>query len=133
MGLKKRAKVSAEFSMSSLTDIIFLLLIFFMLTSKMVNFDKFDLPESNAKTVASINIVVALEKDGKLSLNNKEMKSSSLKSAVRKLVNKSENRANATMTIVAEKGVPFSRVTEMMKIASQLKISAILATKPIKT
>jgi len=36
MGLKKKSKVSAEFSMSSLTDIIFLLLIFFMLTSSMV-------------------------------------------------------------------------------------------------
>ena len=36
MGMKKRTKVSAEFSMSSLTDIIFLLLIFFMLTSSMV-------------------------------------------------------------------------------------------------
>ena len=36
MGIKKRNKVSAEFSMSSLTDIIFLLLIFFMLTSSLV-------------------------------------------------------------------------------------------------
>lgn len=36
MGIKKKAKVSAEFNMSSLTDIIFLLLIFFMLTSSMV-------------------------------------------------------------------------------------------------
>jgi len=36
MALKKKSKVSAEFSMSSLTDIIFLLLIFFMLTSSVV-------------------------------------------------------------------------------------------------
>ena len=36
MGLKKKSKVSAEFSMSSLTDIIFLLLIFFMLTSSLI-------------------------------------------------------------------------------------------------
>jgi biopolymer transport protein ExbD len=43
MGLKKRNKVSAEFSMSSLTDIIFLLLIFFMLTSSVVTINAFNL------------------------------------------------------------------------------------------
>ncbi|MEZ4907473.1 MAG: biopolymer transporter ExbD [Saprospiraceae bacterium] len=49
MGLKKRNKTSAEFSMSSLTDIIFLLLIFFMLTASMVQIN-FEIPESNSKT-----------------------------------------------------------------------------------
>lgn len=43
MGLKKRNKVNAEFSMSSLTDIIFLLLIFFMLTATFVRIEPFEL------------------------------------------------------------------------------------------
>ena len=55
MGLKKRGKVSAEFSMSSLTDIIFLLLIFFMLTSKLVVIDPYELPESDSTTVAPVS------------------------------------------------------------------------------
>ena len=45
MGLKKRSKAQAEFSMSSLTDIIFLLLVFFMLTATFVNVKKLELPE----------------------------------------------------------------------------------------
>ena len=55
MGLKKRSKVSAEFSMSSLTDIIFLLLIFFMLTSSLVapNALNLKLPGSSRTKVAS--------------------------------------------------------------------------------
>jgi biopolymer transport protein ExbD len=53
MAIKKRSKVSAEFSMSSLTDIIFLLLIFFMLTSTLVapNSINFNLPGSKQKRV----------------------------------------------------------------------------------
>ncbi|MCB0682601.1 MAG: biopolymer transporter ExbD, partial [Saprospiraceae bacterium] len=57
MALKKRSKVSAEFSMSSLTDIIFLLLIFFMLTSNFVKIQPFELPESDSKTVAPTSAV----------------------------------------------------------------------------
>ncbi len=55
MGLKKKSKVSAEFNMSSLTDIIFLLLIFFMLTSTIVapNAINFKLPGSSKPRVES--------------------------------------------------------------------------------
>jgi len=54
MGLKKKSKVSAEFSMSSLTDIIFLLLIFFMLTSSLVvpNALNLQLPGKKSNTTA---------------------------------------------------------------------------------
>ena len=44
MGLKKRSGVSAEFSLASATDVIFLLLLFFMLTSTLVKIQPFDLP-----------------------------------------------------------------------------------------
>ena len=55
MGIKKRNKVNAQFSMSSLTDIIFLLLIFFMLTSSLVapNALNLKLPGSSRTNVAS--------------------------------------------------------------------------------
>lgn len=129
--MKKRNAVSAEFSMSSLTDIIFLLLIFFMLTSSMVQIN-IDLPESDSKTVAPSDIIVMLTNDGKLTLNGKKASKSGLKNSIRKEVNKQSNRENATVAIVAEKGVDWSRVNEIMTIAQQLDLKAIIATQARK-
>jgi len=130
MGLKKRTKVSAEFSMSSLTDIIFLLLIFFMLTANFVQVDNLELPESDSKTVAPTNIAVSVTKDGKMNFNGNSITMGRLKSAVRAELAKTENRSNATLAIVAEKGVTTKTVAEIMKVAADLKMKAILATSP---
>jgi biopolymer transport protein ExbD len=130
MGLKKRSKVSAEFSMSSLTDIIFLLLIFFMLTSTLVRIQPFELPKSDSKTVASTSIVVTLEKNGRTTVNNNETATRNLERALRMEVRTSDNRDNAAITIVAEMGTPFDRVVEVMEIANRLKVNAIIATEP---
>ena len=130
--MKKRHKVSADFNMSSLTDIIFLLLIFFMLTSTLVKLDAVELPESDAQTVAPTNITLILPKDGKLKLNNKPIKMSRVKKEVSKLLREQENKKGATLTIVAEKTTPWKSVQDAMEIASQLRMNAILATKPKK-
>jgi len=130
MGLKKRSKVSAEFSMSSLTDIIFLLLIFFMLTSSLVKFDQFDLPRSDTKAIAPTSITVTLDKKGKYTINGKPTKISSLKGAISRTKNATAHQENATLTIVAEVGVPFEKVVDLMQMANQLSMKAILATQP---
>lgn len=130
MGLKKRSKVSAEFSMSSLTDIIFLLLIFFMLTSTLVRIQPFELPKSDSKTVASTSIVVSMEQNGRYTVNNQEVTPREIERELRKAVRTSDNRKNATVTIVAEMGTPFDNVVEIMEIANRLKVNAIIATEP---
>lgn len=130
MGLKKRNKVNAEFSMSSLTDIIFLLLIFFMLTATFVRIQPFELPKSDSKTVASTSIVVSIEKSGKFTVNNKEVSQRNMEQALRMAVRTSDNRENATITIVAEVGTPFDNVVRVMEAANRLKVNAIIATQP---
>jgi len=130
MGLKKRSKVSAEFSMSSLTDIIFLLLIFFMLTSTLVRIQPFSLPKSDSKTVASTSIVVTIEKNGRFTVNGNEVSSGQLSRALATQVRTTGNRENATITIVAEIGTPFDNVMDVMKIANNLRVNAIIATEP---
>ena len=132
MGLKRRNKVSAEFSMSSLTDIIFLLLIFFMLTATFIRIQNVDLPESDSKTVASTSVAVTIDKAGKYYLNAIEIPSSALEKEVTRAVNDAEDRDATTLTIVAEKGVPFENVSKVMAMASRLKVRAILATQPTK-
>ncbi len=131
MGLKKRSRVSAEFSMSSLTDIIFLLLIFFMLTSSMVQIN-LDLPESDSKTISPSDIVVQIKKTGEHTLNGKKIKVSQLPSSLRKAVNQSDNKENAAIAIAAEKGVKWKNVSRIIEMASALNVKAILATQPKK-
>lgn len=129
MGVKKRNKVSAEFSMSSLTDIIFLLLIFFMLTSSMIQINV-QLPESESKTVAPTDYTVMMTKDGRVTYNGKSARIRDIENMVRKAVADDTNKENATIAIIAEVGVPWQKVNEVMSIASKLKMRAIIATQP---
>jgi len=130
MGLKRRNKVSAEFSMSSLTDIIFLLLIFFMLTANFVQIKPFALPESDSKTVAATSIVIQVDEKGKYFLNNTPIRIRSLERALRKELRDVEDRSKVTITIVAQKDVAFDYVTKIIVIAGKLRVNAILATQP---
>ena len=131
MSLKKRNRVSAEFSMSSLTDIIFLLLIFFMLTASLVQIN-IPLAESNAKTIAPTDFTVMITKAGKLTYNGKTASFKTLQRQIQKDVGKTTNRQNAVVTIVAEVGVPWKSVNQLMAIANNLRMRAIIATQPKK-
>ena len=129
MGVKKRNKVSAEFSMSSLTDIIFLLLIFFMLTSSVIQVNM-ELPVSSSKTVAPTDYSVMMTKDGKVTFNGKPAKLSQSKGLIQKAHVSATNKENATVAIISEVGVPWKKVNQVMGIASSLKMRAIIATQP---
>lgn len=134
MGLKRRNKVSAEFSMSSLTDIIFLLLIFFILTSSLVspNALNLKLPSSGSKTVAPSTISVSISKTGQWYVDNKKTSKGSVKSAVRQRMKEEGKPAKElTLVIVAEMGVPIEHVVFLMDLATRLNINAILATDPV--
>ena len=129
--MKKRSKVSAEFSMSSLTDIIFLLLIFFMLTSSMVQIN-IQLPESDSKAIAPSDLIVMMTVDGNLSFNGKKVSRSQIKGTISSELGSMSNRENASVSIVAEVGVPWKKIKEVMVIAKDLKVKAHYATQPRK-
>jgi biopolymer transport protein ExbD len=131
MALKRSNKSNPQFNMSSLTDIIFLLLIFFMLTANFVQIRPFELPKSDSQTVAPTNIVVELEKAGSLRVNNVKVTEASVLAALGDALEQTNDQAQATVTIVAETGVPFSRITPIMNLAASRKARAIIATQPI--
>lgn len=129
MSLKKRAKASAEFNMSSLTDIIFLLLIFFMLTSGLVapNALNLKLPgSSSALPTASGKKIdeVAITVDGSYAFNGKKM---DLEQVARML----ERRAfpsprDYNFGIAPQKETPVEYVVGIMDIALRLNINGVL-------
>ena len=133
MALIKRSKISAEFSMSSLTDIIFLLLIFFMLTSTLVKIEAVDLPESDSKTVAPVSVAVMLYQTGIYKIESEVVEEAQLESVLKDKYLAAGSTAEFTVTIVAEKGTPFERVVRLMTLAEKMKVKAILATQPKKT
>jgi biopolymer transport protein ExbD len=130
MGLKKRSKVSAQFSMSSLTDIIFLLLIFFMLTSSLVapNALNLKLPSSSRTSPPSNQRIddVNISRGGQYYLNNKRTNIEELERNLQRLA-----RANSkpTITISPDKGAPTEFVVAVMDIAMRFEINAVLATE----
>lgn len=119
--------------MSSLTDIIFLLLIFFMLTSNFVAVDAGNLPESDSKTVAPTSAVVSIDPSGSYLFNKEPVSMGQLEQELRKGLRDTENREEFTLTIVADKETPFERVVGAMQVAGKLKIKTILATQPKKS
>lgn len=127
--MKRRNNVSAEFNMSSLTDIIFLLLIFFMLTSAAIQIN-IDIPESDSRTVAPTDIPVMLTVDGVVKFKGKVTQVNKLRGLISEAKSSSENKENATVNIIAEKGVPWKKIAEIMEVANGLKMRAIISTQP---
>lgn len=133
MALKKRNKVNAEFSMASLTDIIFLLLIFFMLTSTLVspNALRLTLPSSSSQTVAPQSFTVSVRTNGTYFLNGEEMSLGNIESRLR-VEMKEQPDSKPTIVIAADKNSPLNFTVQIMDLAYRLGAQAIIATEASK-
>lgn len=129
MNLKRRNRVSAEFSMSSMTDIVFLLLIFFMLASTLVTTSALDLilPNSKAQTVKRKDVTVNISPDLRFSVGNKIVSESELESVV---VNETKGKEDAVVILRADKSVPYEMIVKVMDIAYRNRLKMIAATDP---
>jgi biopolymer transport protein ExbD len=129
MGLKKRSKINAAFNMSSLTDIIFLLLIFFMLTSSLVapNSLNLKLPGTSRSNIATTSDTddVSISLSGRYFLNGKRISLTDLEQELRRKSRGSREKMN--MIISPESGTPTEYVVAVMDIALRLEINGILA------
>tara|TARA_B100001142_G_scaffold329765_1_gene394266 strand:+ start:1051 stop:1443 length:393 start_codon:yes stop_codon:yes gene_type:complete len=129
MALRSRNKVSANFNMSSMTDIVFLLLIFFMLTSTLVspNALKLLLPNSKAKTLEKQTISISITKDIQFYINQDPVKENTIEDALKLLVN---NQKEPAIILHTDKSVAIEHVVKVMDIAYRNKYKIVLATKP---
>ena len=129
MNLKGRNKVNPNFNMSSMTDIVFLLLIFFMLTSTLVspNALKLLLPNSKAKTLEKQTISISINKDIHFHVNENRVDESNLEQEIIEIVKETEEPA---IILHADKSVDIEHVVKVMDIAYRNKYKIVLATKP---
>lgn len=133
MALKHRNKVNVSFSMASMTDIVFLLLLFFMITSTMVapNALKLLLPQSNSQTVAKAVTTVSITADLKYYINEdgdlKRVAFTEIEPFLQKMARQNEE---TYISLHADKSVPIEYVVQIMNIAKRNEIKMILATSP---
>lgn len=129
MGLRTRNKVSPNFNMSSMTDIVFLLLIFFMLTSTLVTTNALDLvlPSSKAKSVKKQTVAVSIDKSLKHYVGQDEVSAATMENVIHQHLANAEEKV---IVLRVEKGVPIEYAVNVMDIAYQNKYKIVLATKP---
>jgi biopolymer transport protein ExbD len=148
MALRGRNKVSPNFNMSSMTDIVFLLLIFFMLTSTLVSPNALNLllPNSNAKAIEekqniSIFIDEISENEIKIYLDEDEIgiqkdtisisldeKIILLEQKLKKRITKKNNEVG--IILLTDHTIDVQHVVSVMDIAYRNKYKMVLATNP---
>ena len=136
MAIKQRNKVSAAFSLASMSDLVFLLLIFFMITSTMIapNALKLLLPESNNQTAAKAVTTISITSDLKYYINdNNTLKRVAFQEIEPFLQQKfGVGNDEVYISLHAEKSVPWEEVVKIMNIARKNKYKMIAATAPEK-
>ncbi|HET8838997.1 MAG TPA: biopolymer transporter ExbD [Flavobacteriaceae bacterium] len=129
MNLKGRNKISSTFNMASMTDIVFLLLIFFMLTSPAITPEALDLllPNATGKTTNVQNVSVSITNDLEVYVDSKKVNFESLESILRTELSDIEE---PTIILRAEQGVPVEKAVSVMDIANRNGYKLVLAVKP---
>jgi biopolymer transport protein ExbD len=129
MKLAPRNKVSPEFNMSSMTDLVFLLLIFFMLTSTLVTPAALDvvLPKSKAQTVKKATVSVTIDKDFQYSVGSNVVSVDEIETYLLQEVAKN---AESVVVLRVDESVPTGKTVQIMDIAYRNRIKLVLATDP---
>ncbi|MBR4167572.1 MAG: biopolymer transporter ExbD [Bacteroidales bacterium] len=135
MAFKRSTKVNSEMSMSSMTDLVFLLLIFFLVTSTLVNPNalKLLLPKSTGQVTAKPTVSVSIKDWGgetfTYHLNGDETPTqfSDLEDG---LVGLLQSEEDPTFSIYSDESVPIKEVVAIMNIAKRNHYKVILATQP---
>ncbi len=134
MAIRSRNKVSAKFEMSSMTDLVFLLLIFFMLITTLivpnVNTLKLLLPNSNtAKPTENLTVSVAINENLDYFLDGKPIGFDQLEGTISNFIS---GKTDPVVVLHSANTVPVENVVKVMDIVNRLKIKMVLATNPEK-
>ncbi|MBE7441228.1 MAG: biopolymer transporter ExbD [Flavobacteriales bacterium] len=129
MALRSKNKVSTNFNMASMTDIVFLLLIFFVITSTLIspNALKLLLPKSSSKTLSKQTISVSITKELEYYINQDKVAFENIEAILKQQL---ANELEPGIILHAEKSVPIEEAVKIMDIANRNKYKLVLATAP---
>ncbi len=132
MKLSSKHKVDPGFNMSSMTDVVFLLLVFFMLTSTFVTPSAIPLklPESRKTMITTQKVAVSVSKDLRYFVDEKEISFLKLKNHIRqKLSIKDNEKRKDVIVIHADRDLPYEEVMKVAGLASELGVRVSLANQ----
>ncbi|MDR3129548.1 MAG: biopolymer transporter ExbD [Tannerellaceae bacterium] len=133
MALKRKTKVTSAFSMASMTDIIFLLLIFFMITSTMVvpNAIKVTLPESKQKNAAKPLTRITIDKDLNyyIAFGNQRERRVGFEQITPFLQETYAKEPDMYVALYADESVPYREIVKILNIANENQFRMVLATR----
>jgi biopolymer transport protein ExbD len=131
MNLRKRhRRISAEVHTSAMNDIMFFLLLFFLIASAITNPNviKLLLPKSSSgQAVSKKTISVTISQDLKYTVNNKQIKIEDMQNT---LLGYKKLGAELTIVLAVDRTVAIQNVVQIMDIAQKLNIKLVLATEP---
>ena len=127
MKIKNNNKYNSSFSMSSMTDIVFLLLIFFMLTSTLVSTSalEINLPQSESKNVKTKKLSISIDSSYNYYIENQIIEFAELESI---LISRFKKINEKSLILRVDKSVPIKFAVNVMDIAYKNNIKIILAT-----
>jgi len=130
MALKRRSKVNPNFSMSSMTDIVFLLLIFFMVTSTLIapNALKLLLPQSSHQTPASAITTISITENLNYYIETTQVPLEDIEGILQHRFS-SQNIIEPTISLHCDQNIPVFAMVKIMNIAKDNKWKLILATQ----
>ena len=128
MKIKNHNKIEPKMDMSSMTDIVFLLLIFFMMTS---NFDSssalsLNLPSSTSSDKVVSHIEVSIDKDLKYFVGELEVSSAKLEAEIQKEI---QSDSENNILLYTDKEVPIGEITQMYILAEKLQATISLGVE----
>lgn len=135
MAIQTRNKRSTDFSTASMSDLVFLLLIFFMLTSTLVspNAIKLLLPSSNSKTMAKQSVTVYINDQYQYYVNETRTNVDDLETRISRGI---KGQEEASVVLRADKSVAIQYIVYVIDAVNEInrkqnaKHKVILATKP---
>ncbi|NDV66373.1 biopolymer transporter ExbD [Bacteroides sp. 224] len=134
MALKRRNKISPNFSMASMTDVIFLLLIFFMITSTVVspNAIKILLPQGKQQTSAKplTRVVIDKELTYYAAFGNEKEQVIQLSELAGFLQSCATREPEMYIALYADETVPYKEIVNVLNIANENQFKMVLATRP---
>ena len=128
MNIRGRNKVTPEFNMSSMTDIVFLLLVFFMIASTLVSANAIDLllPKSGGKTTQSKSLAVSVTENLEYYVDRKKVSKQNLESYI---LEQLKGYEKPSILLRAEETVQMKDFVYVMDIANRNKIKSTLAVR----